>query len=78
MMKRYHCEALTAKIRKVKLPFAKSVASIPVRDAKDVIVSLLTDPRVDDKDYLFFGDDPLAPPQIRLFILRISTRGMPF
>ena len=62
MMKRYKCEALIPKIRKVKLPFAKSVASIPVRNAKDVIVSLLTDPRVDDKDYLFFGDDPLAPP----------------
>ena len=23
---------------------------------------MLTDPRIQDKDYLFFNDDPLAPP----------------
>ena len=46
LFKRHNCAALTPQIRKVRLPFSKSVASIPVRDAKDVIVSLLTDPRV--------------------------------
>ena len=26
------------------------------------MVSLLTDPRIMDEDYLFFGDDPCSPP----------------
>ena len=62
LFQRYNCEALTPQIRKVRLPFSKSVASIPVRNAKDVIVSLLTDPRVKPEDYLFFDDNPLAAP----------------
>ena len=62
LCQRYNCEALMPKIKKVRLPFSKSVASIPCRDAKDVIVSLLTDPRVKQEDYLFFDDNPLAPP----------------
>ena len=62
LFKRYNCESLKPVIKKVRLPFSKAVASIPCRNAKDVLVSLLTDPRIQDKDYLFFNDDPLAPP----------------
>ena len=58
LTKRYNCEALQPKLKKVRLPFSKAVASIPCREAKDVIVSLLTDPRVRNKDYLFFNKDP--------------------
>ena len=66
LTKRYNCEAMHPKIKKVRLPFSKSVAHIPVRDAKDVILSLLADPRIDDDDYLFFDDDPLAPPPVEI------------
>ena len=48
--------------KRVRLPHSKAVVSIPCRDAKECIVSLLTDPRVQDSDFLFFDDDPLAPP----------------
>ena len=43
---------------------SKSVVSTttPCRNAKDVIVSLLTDPRIQNKDYLFFDEDPFATP----------------
>jgi hypothetical protein len=50
------------KEKKVRLPSSKAVVTIPVREAADCIVSLLTDPRFQDTDYLFFQDDPLAPP----------------
>ena len=41
---------------KLKLPYAKSIATIVHYNAKDVILSLLTDPRIRDEDYLFFGN----------------------
>ena len=48
---------------KLKLPYAKSIATIAHYNAKDVILSLLTDPRIRDEDDLFFGnDDPLGSP----------------
>ena len=49
LAKRYNCEALAPKLKRVRLPSSKAVASIPCREAKDVIVSLLTDPRVEDE-----------------------------
>ena len=38
LAKRYNCEGLTPKLKKVRLPSSKSVVSIPCREAKDVIV----------------------------------------
>ena len=72
---RYNCQALKPKIKKVRLPFSKSVANIPVREAKDVIVSLLTDPRIRDKDYLFFDNDPLAAPPEHIIHLEDLNTG---
>ena len=75
LSKRYNCEAMKPKIKKVRLPFSKSVAHIPVRDAKDAILSLLTDPRIQDDDYLFFDDDPLAPPPVNVKFLEDLNTG---
>ena len=59
---------------KLKLPYAKSIATIVHYDAKDVILSLLTDPRIRDEDYLFFGDDPLGSPPDKLnFVEDLNT-----
>ena len=62
MLKRYNCEQLVPTVSKVKLPYSKAVVSVPIRQAQDCIVSLLTDPRAKDEDYLFWFDDPLAAP----------------
>ena len=62
LLPRYNLSRLLPKERKVRLPSSRAVVSIPVLNAADCIVSLLTDPRFEDSDYLFFGDDPLAPP----------------
>jgi hypothetical protein len=50
------------------------VVTIPYREAHDCIVSLLTDPRVDQSKLLFFNKDPLAPPPSKvIFIEDINT-----
>jgi hypothetical protein len=51
---RYNLTAMMPKQKKVRLPSSKAVVTIPYRDAADCIVSLLTDPRFEDEDYLFF------------------------
>ena len=61
--------------KKVKLPSSKAVVSIPCRDAAECIVSLLTDPRFKDDDYLFFHDDPFAPPPENLTYLADLNTG---
>lgn len=73
--RRYNMEAMFPKEKKVRLPFSKSVASIPYRDAKDCLVSLLTDPRIKDSNYRFFDDDPLAPPPKKVIYLEDLQTG---
>ena len=48
--------------REIILPSSRSKAKIVYHDARDLVVSLLTDPRLQDEHYCFFDDDPLAPP----------------
>ena len=48
--------------KKVRLPVSGEIVRLTLHDPKTVIQSLLTDPRILDSDYDFFGDDPLAPP----------------
>lgn len=59
---RYNMTSMMPRLKKVTLPSSKARVTIPCRLAADVITHLLTDPRVEDSDYLFFQDDPLAPP----------------
>ena len=51
------------------------MANTPVRNAKDVILSLLADPRMEDDDCLFFDDDPLAGPPEKLIHLEDLNTG---
>ena len=62
LVPRYNMSSMMPVLKKVTLPSSKAVVEIPCRQAADCIVHLLTDPRVEDADYLFFQDDPLAPP----------------
>ena len=74
MVKRYNCEQLVPTVKKVKLPYSKAVVSIPIRRAQDCIVSLLTDPRAQDADYLFWNNDPLAaPPETVTWLADLNT-----
>ena len=48
--------------KKVKLPMSGTVIRLTLQEPGAALQSLLTDPRIQDDNYLFFDDDPLAPP----------------
>ncbi len=48
--------------RKIKLPVCGTVTHQTLHLAPAVIQGLLTDPRIEDADYLFYDGNPLAPP----------------
>ena len=74
LFKRYNLTKMLPTIRKIRLPSSKAVVSIPLCNAKDCIVSLLTDPRFQDEDYLFFNNDPLSnPPENLLHVGDLNT-----
>lgn len=74
LIKRYNLEALLPVPKVVGLPFAKANVVIPCTDVQDAIVSLLTDPRFEPEDYLFFGDDPRAkPPEQMVWLEDLNT-----
>ena len=49
-------------IKPLILPHSRTKVNIVINDAQYVLQSLLSDPRIRDEDYLFFDDDPFAPP----------------
>ena len=59
---RYALSRSLQQTTKIILPSSKAHVSIVWNDAKALMISLLTDPKIKDEDYMFFGDDPLAPP----------------
>ena len=74
LAKRYNQEGKGPVEKIVRLPSSKEVVKIPVFDAEDKIVELLTNPRLEPKDFDFFDDDPLAPPPDDLdYIGNINT-----
>ena len=61
-------------IAEIVLPSNCTKARIVWNDAQMVIQSLLTDPRITANDYLFFNEDPFAPPPDDLnYIADINT-----
>lgn len=75
LLPRYNLLGMIPKEKKVRLPSSKAVVTIPVRDAADCIVSLLTDPRFKASDYLFFDNNPLAPPPENVVYLADLNTG---
>jgi hypothetical protein len=48
--------------KKIKLPVSGTVIRQTLHYTGSVFQSLLTDPRLEDADYLFYDENPLAPP----------------
>ena len=65
LRKRYYMDHQYAKRTKVFLPHSKCEVTVWRKEARDNVLSLLTDPRWTDDDWLFPGEDPLAPPAPR-------------
>jgi len=62
LFSRYNLTNKVNIVTEVTLPSSRARARIIKNDARAALQSLLTDPRITDDDYLFFGDDPLSPP----------------
>jgi hypothetical protein len=59
---RYNIPRTYLKERSIVLPSSGAKVNLIYHDARDIVVSLLTDPRFSDDDFLHFNNDPLAPP----------------
>jgi len=67
-----------AQLSRITLPSSRSTANIIWNDAGACIQSLLTDPRIQHKDYLFFGNDPFAPPPANLDYIEDLNTGLSY
>ena len=59
----------------ITLPHSKAKTQIVWNDAKEVLISLLTDPRITDDDYSFFENNPLASPPAHLNYVQDLNTG---
>lgn len=60
--------------KKCYLPHSKANVKLVCHDAKAQLRAILTDPRWNDDDFLFFGDSPGAPPPEKVYFINdIST-----
>jgi hypothetical protein len=65
-----------AKPHTLVLPHCRSKIQVWKKRAQDNVLSLLTDPRWTDEDWLYFDDDPFAtPPEYSPYIEDINTGG---
>ena len=62
LRKRYHMSHQYAKPHSIVLPHTKTKIEVWRKNARDNVLSLLTDPRWKDEDWLYFDNDPFAPP----------------
>jgi hypothetical protein len=71
---RYNMDHQYAKVHSILLPHTKSRVDIWKKSARDNVVSLLTDPRWKDEDWLYFDDDPFGkPPRNCPFVEDLNT-----
>ena len=76
LSKRYNMERCRPYVKKLELPFSKSRIDLVCHDMGSQIQSLLTDPRISDDDYLFFDDNPFAPPPDEFRVLGDINTGL--
>ena len=62
LRKRYNMSGTVPYEVKMDLPCSGVKARIPCHDAWEMMMDLLTDPRIKDTDYLWFDDDPAGEP----------------
>jgi hypothetical protein len=62
LRERYNMTDKYSLVKKMVLPSSKARVNVVYNDAQAVLQSLLTDPNIRDEDYMFFNEDPFAPP----------------
>ena len=63
-------------IKEITLPSSRAKAKMVINDAAAVFQSLLTDPRIQDEDYLFFDNDPFSPPPANINTISDINTGL--
>ena len=64
--------------KKICLPYSKTSVEVVHYDAKDIMIRMLTDPRIKDTDYLFFGNNPYEPPPDNLNYVQDLNTGLSY
>jgi hypothetical protein len=59
---RYNMAQKVNIVEEIVLPFSHTKVKLVKNNAEWCMESLLTDPRIVDDDYLFWGNDPLSAP----------------
>jgi hypothetical protein len=76
LRQRYHMSTQYAVPSTLWLPHSKSKVVVWKKDARDNVLSLLTDPRWSSEDWLYFADDPFAAPPDNLpYVGDLNTGG---
>ena len=66
LKKRYNMEHKFTKTTSIILPKSKAKVNIERHDPEDMVHDIMTDPLWKDDDFVYFNDDPLAPPPYNL------------
>ena len=75
LAKRYHMEDVEPQMKQLVLPSSKAKVNIVTHDFASQLVQVLTDPCLKPDDFLFFDDDPFAPPPNRIEMLGDINTG---
>ena len=75
---RYHMTHQYATPHRLVLPHSKTKLEVWKKRAQDNVLSLLTDPRWQDKDWLYFDEDPFAPPPEDLSYIEDINTGQAY
>ena len=78
LRERYNTTNKYSLVKKLVLPASKARVNVVYNDARAVLQSLLTDPNIRDEDYLFFNDDPFAPPPDKLDYIADLNTGLSY
>ena len=76
LAKRYNFQNKMPYRKKIVLPVSGTAVSLTLHNTKATIQRLLTDPRIEAEDYLFWEEGkPLAPPPEKLEVIRDLNTG---
>lgn len=78
LKKRYNMEDKFPLQKQLILPFSRAKTTIWYHRARNIVESLLTDPRILDNDYLFFDNNPFKPPPENIQILGDVNTGLAY
>ena len=78
LRKRYNMEATMPYEVKCELPVLGVTLKVPCHDAGAMFCDLLTEPKIQEDDYLFFDDNPAAPPPEEWLELRDINTGLAY